>query len=98
MSQTETLMASQNTPEPAAAAGRSRVASMLLSLAAIAVADRVIFFVGTVYTRRVLGAAAVGEYNWTAAVMTYFLLLINPGRETIAKREVSRDSAQAARY
>ncbi len=71
---------------------------MVCSLGMIAVTERLIFFFGMIYTRRTLGAAAIGQYSWNAAVLGYFLLSVNPGLETVAKREVARDPGQAARY
>jgi O-antigen/teichoic acid export membrane protein len=77
---------------------RGRIAQMVMSLGAIAVTERLIFFFGTIYTRRTLGAEAIGVFSWNAAVLGYFLLSINPGLETVAKREVAVDPARAARY
>ena len=43
-------------------------------------------------------AVAVGQLNWSGAVISYFVLLINPGLEMIAKREVARAPKDATRY
>ena len=71
---------------------------MVISLSAIAVIERAVFFFSMVYTRRMLGADAIGKYNWTAAVLLYFGLVINPGLETIAKREVAKNPLTGGHY
>ena len=50
-----------------------------------------------IYARRVLGVAAIGEYTWCLALVAYFSVLVNPGLDTIAKRDTARDPSQTKR-
>jgi polysaccharide transporter, PST family len=45
----------------------------------------------SIYVRRTLGPAAIGQVSWTAAVLGYLVILTNPGLTTIGQRELSRD-------
>jgi O-antigen/teichoic acid export membrane protein len=51
-----------------------------------------------VYARRALGVVSIGKVAWTGAVLSYFALLLNPGLQTIAKREVARSPEEVERY
>lgn len=87
-------------PVPVAAPARSRrlIARNFLSLSAASILVRILSLFAGVYVRRVFGAAKMGELNWAGAVVSYFSLAANPGVETIARREVARDTTQAPRY
>src|SRR5437762_2532901 len=77
---------------------RRVIARNFLSLSAAALAGRIVSLFSGIYTRRVLGVVAIGQLSWCAAVLSYFTLLINPGLETIAKRDVAQDPSRAGRY
>ena len=80
---------------PAAGSRRRIIASNFLSLSAASLAGRLVSLVTGIYTRRVLGVVAIGQLSWCTSVLSYFSLLINPGLETIGKRDVARDPRQA---
>lgn len=77
---------------------RGLIARNFLSLSAAALAERFIGLFSSVYARRVLEAVAIGQVSWTGSVLSYFGLLVNPGLQTIAKREVARAPRRAARH
>jgi O-antigen/teichoic acid export membrane protein len=77
--------------------GRRLIARNFLSLSAASLAGRFVSLVTGIYTRRVLGVVAIGQLSWCTAVISYFSLLINPGLEVIAKRDVARDPRLAGR-
>ena len=81
------IMASQapNSPQPPAAGARRLIARNFVSLSIGQVVVLVIGFVTSIYSRRVLGATAIGEVAWSASVLSYFTLVINPGLDTIAQ-------------
>jgi O-antigen/teichoic acid export membrane protein len=54
--------------------------------------------VAGVYARRVLGASAIGQFAWCASVVSYFSLIVNPGLDTIAQRDVARDPSKGGGY
>ena len=77
---------------------RFRVARNFVSLSAGQVALALAGFVSGIYARRVLGATVIGEVAWTTSVLSYFSLLINPGLETIAQRDIAREPGYANEY
>jgi O-antigen/teichoic acid export membrane protein len=93
---------SQDTAEtatPQASHGSRRViARNFLSLSAASFAQRFIGLFTSIYTRRVLEVVAIGQISWCQSVMSYFSLAINPGLDTIARRDVARDPSKAGRY
>lgn len=94
------IMASQapNSPQPPAAGARRLIARNFVSLSIGQVVVLVIGFVTSIYSRRVLGATAIGEVAWSASVLSYFTLVINPGLDTIAQRDVAREPGRANEY
>lgn len=76
---------------------RRVIAHNFLSLTATQMVGRVVGLFTGIYTRRVLEATVIGQYSWCLSVLSYFSLLINPGLETVAKRDVARDPSQASR-
>ncbi len=77
---------------------RRLIARNFLSLSAASLAGRVVSLFSGIYTRRVLEVVAIGQLSWCTSVLSYFTLLINPGLETIAKRDVAQDPSRAGRY
>lgn len=87
-----------DTAQPPGSRGSRRlIARNFLSLTAAQVAGRAVNLFTGVYTRRVLGVVAIGQLSWCSSVLSYFSLLINPGVETIAKRDVARDPGLSSR-
>lgn len=68
------------------------------SLSVAALMGRFITLLLSTYMRHILGAAAIGQLAWSASVVSYAGLLVSSGLEVVARREVARDSKQAARY
>jgi O-antigen/teichoic acid export membrane protein len=77
---------------------RAWLVKNLLFLSFAKLAERLIAIVGSIYVRRVFAAVVIGQVSWTAAVMSYFALLGDPGLSTIAKREVARNHSLAVSY
>lgn len=87
------------TGTPRASHGSRRlIARNFLSLTAAQMAGRVVGLFSGIYTRRILEVVAIGQVSWCASVMSYFSLAINPGLETIAKRDVAREPNKAGQY
>jgi len=93
-------MASQapNSPQQPAAGARRLIARNFVSLSVGQVLTLLIGFATGIYSRRVLGAAAIGEVAWVVSVLSYFTLVINPGLDTIAQRDVAREPGRANEY
>ena len=51
-----------------------------------------------IYARRVLGVTVIGQLAWCVSVLSYFTLLVNPGLDTIAQRDVARVSHSGSEY
>ena len=81
-----------------AAVHRRLILKNFLALSTGSAAERVVSLFTSIYARRVLGVLAIGQISWTATIIAYCGLLVNPGLQIIAKREVARDSNQAGRY
>jgi O-antigen/teichoic acid export membrane protein len=77
---------------------RRLILKNFLSLLAGGLVERVINLFTSVYARRVLGVIAIGQVSWAGSVVSYFELLVNPGFQVIAKREVARDPDRAEHY
>jgi O-antigen/teichoic acid export membrane protein len=84
--------------QPRAGGHRRLVARNFFSLSVAALAGRVVTLFSGIYIRRVLEVVAIGQLSWCTSVLSYFTLLINPGLETIAKRDVAQDPSRAGRY
>jgi O-antigen/teichoic acid export membrane protein len=78
---------------PAAA----RVARNFLTLSLGNVIVRVCNLVAGMYARRAMGSVAIGQASWATSVLSYFYLIVNPGLETIAKREVAKNPSESSR-
>jgi len=77
---------------------RQRVIGNFATLIAANMAGRLVSMASGIYTRRVLGVIAIGQLSWAQAVLSYFSLMINPGLETIAKRDVAQDPKRGTQY
>jgi O-antigen/teichoic acid export membrane protein len=93
-------MASQapNSPPQPAAGERRLIVRNFVSLSAASIAGRVVGLFTGIYTRRILGVIAIGQLSWCSSVLSYFSMLINPGVETIARRDVAREPGLSSRY
>jgi O-antigen/teichoic acid export membrane protein len=77
---------------------RFRVVRNFVSLSAGQVVLALSGVVSGIYARRVLGATVIGQVAWTTSMLSYFTLLINPGLETIAQRDIAREPGHANEY
>jgi O-antigen/teichoic acid export membrane protein len=84
--------------QPREAGPRRLIARNFLSLSVASLAGRFVSLFSGIYIRRVLEVVAIGQISWCSAVMSYFSLIINPGLETIAKRDVAREPDKAGHY
>ncbi len=83
-------------PRPASSAFKT-IARNFVSLGAAAIIGRLVALICSIYRNRIMGAEAVGQISWSTAAVTYFLVL-NPGLEIIAKREVARRPGDGTRF
>lgn len=82
-------------PPTAAPHNRRRIAANFLSMASTSVLGLVVGILISIYVRRVLGPAAIGQVSWSLAVLSYLALLVNPGLQTIGQRELAKDPGRA---
>jgi O-antigen/teichoic acid export membrane protein len=85
-------------PISASPTDRARLLRNLAALASAQTAERFVSLFGAIYVRRVLAVAAIGQVSWTASLVSYFTLVVSPGFQTVAKRDVARDPTKAAEY
>jgi O-antigen/teichoic acid export membrane protein len=96
------LAASQwraNNPDVSAIAhddrpSRRRIALNSLTLASTGVLGLIVTIVVSVYVRRILGPAAIGQVSWAAAAISYLTVLVSPGLALVGQRELSRAPEQ----
>jgi O-antigen/teichoic acid export membrane protein len=87
--------AALETPVPAAPHNRRRIAANFLGMASTSVLGLVVSILTSIYVRRVLGPAAIGQVSWALAVLSYLTILVNPGLQTIGQRDLAKDSGRA---
>lgn len=85
-------------PFRAPSSDRTRLLRNFASLASAQTAERLVSLIGAIYVRRVLAVTAIGQISWTAAFISYFALIVSPGFQTVAKRDVARDPQKASEY
>ncbi|MBN1446973.1 MAG: flippase [Bacteroidetes bacterium] len=69
----------------------------VLSLSAGEFLSKAIGFVAVVYVGRVLGSAGLGVIGFATALLSYFVLLVNPGLDTVGIREIAAHPGQIQR-
>jgi len=85
--------------EPISSVSHSRlILKNFVALSSSSLFEHLINFFTGIYARQVLGVIAIGQVGWTAAIVSYLTLLVNPGLQVVAKREVARDSNQAGQF
>jgi O-antigen/teichoic acid export membrane protein len=80
----------------AAAAGpappnRRRIAANFVVLAGTSVLGLLITILISIYVRRALGPAAIGQASWAMAMVAYLGVVVNPGLTTVGQRELARN-------
>lgn len=69
---------------------RRRIAANFLTLASTGILGLGVTIVISVYVRRVLGPAAVGQVSWAMAAVSYLTVVVSPGLAVVGQRELSR--------
>src|SRR5712675_726587 len=78
-------------PDPAAAQpNRRRIAANFVTLASTSVVGLIVTIVISIYVRRALGPAAIGQVSWALAAVAYLGVLVNPGLTTVRQRELAK--------
>ena len=78
-------------PDPAAAQpNRRRIAANFVTLASTSVVGLIVTIVISIYVRRALGPAAIGQVSWALAAVSYLGVLVNPGLTTVGQRELAK--------
>jgi O-antigen/teichoic acid export membrane protein len=90
----ETPDSPPRTAAPAAPHNRRRIAANFVALAATSVLGLVVTILISIYVRRALGPAAIGQVMWAIAAVGYLGVLVNPGLTTVGQRELARDPAR----
>ncbi len=70
---------------------RRRIAANFLALAGTSVLGLLVTIVISIFVRRALGPAAIGQVSWAMAVVAYLAVLVNPGLTTVGQREVAKN-------
>jgi O-antigen/teichoic acid export membrane protein len=78
-------------PRTAAQHNRRRIAANFVALASTSVLGLAVTILISIYVRRALGPAAIGQVMWAIAAVGYLGVLVNPGLTTVGQRELARD-------
>jgi len=81
--------------EPASPPDRRRIAGNFLAMASTSGIGLAVSLLTSIYIRRVLGPEAIGQVNWSLAVLAYLALIANPGVTTVGQRELAKDGRRA---
>lgn len=76
---------------------RRRIAANFLTLAGTSVLGLVITILISIYVRRILGPAAIGQVSWAMAAVGYLTVLVSPGLATVGQRELARAPEKSER-
>ena len=83
-------------PRPAAATpDRRRIAANFLTMAVTSILGLVVTILISIYVRRALGPAAIGQVSWSLAAIAYLAVLVNPGLSTVGQRELAKNPVRA---
>jgi O-antigen/teichoic acid export membrane protein len=66
-----------------------RIAANFVTLAVTSVLGLVVTILISIYIRRAIGPAAMGQVSWSLAVIGYLGLIVNPGLTTIGQRHLA---------
>ncbi len=91
-------LATGSEAELASSRNRPKFLRNFAALASGQTAERLVSLFGAIYVRRVLAVTVIGQVSWTASLISYFSLIVSPGFQTVAKREVACDPDKAADY
>ena len=74
---------------------RRRIATNFLALAMTSVLGLVVTIVISIYVRRALGPAAIGQVSWAQAAIAYLTILVNLGLTTAGQRALAKSPGRA---
>jgi O-antigen/teichoic acid export membrane protein len=77
-------------PLGAPAVSRRRIAANFLTIAGTNILGLVVTILISVYVRRAMGPAAVGQISWAMAAIAYLTVLVSPGLAVVGQRELSQ--------
>jgi O-antigen/teichoic acid export membrane protein len=79
-------------PDPAATSpNRRRIAANFITLASTGALGLIVTILISIYVRRALGPAAIGQVSWAMAVIAFLGVVVNPGLTTVGQQAVARD-------
>jgi O-antigen/teichoic acid export membrane protein len=70
---------------------RRRIAANFITLASTGVLGLIVTILISIYVRRTLGPAAIGQVSWALAAVAYLGVLVNPGLTIVGQRELAKD-------
>ena len=76
-------------PLRAPAVSRRRIATNFLTIAGTNILGLIVTILISVYVRRAMGPAAVGQISWAMAAVAYLTVLVSPGLAIVGQRELS---------
>ena len=76
---------------------RRRIALNSLTLASTGALGLVITILISIYVRRILGPAAIGQVSWAAAAISYLTVFVSPGLALVGQRELARAPEETER-
>src|SRR5438105_4345208 len=79
------------------APSRRRIVGNFLTLAITGVLGLGVTILVSVYVRRIVGPAAIGQVSWAMAAVSYLTVLVSPGLAVVGQRELSRAPDQSER-
>jgi O-antigen/teichoic acid export membrane protein len=82
------VQAAESDPAPP---NRRRIAANFVVLAGTSVLGLAITILISIYVRRALGPAAIGQASWAMAAVAYLGVVVNPGLTTVGQRELARN-------
>src|SRR5689334_2467035 len=74
---------------------RRRIAFNFLALAGTNVLGLLVTILVSVYVRRAMGPAAIGQVSWATAAIAYLTVLVSPGTAVVCQRELARSPEKA---
>ncbi|MDB5407868.1 MAG: Membrane protein involved in the export of O-antigen and teichoic acid [Rhodospirillales bacterium] len=74
--------------------GRRALALNFLAVTGASLLSRLLGLVTSVYVRRTLGPAVIGQVSWNVAVLSYLTVIASPGLQLLGQREITLGSAR----
>ncbi len=77
---------------------RRRIAANFLALAGTNVIGLAVTILISVYVRRALGPAAIGQVSWAMAAVAYLTVLVSPGLAIVGQRELAQSPEKSQTF